>query len=89
VDTLDIVLHFDKPSSTETYFHRIGRTGRYGTYGISLMFITEPNELEWVKPWVDDTSDINDRFKNKYTVPTSEKPYFAEFLNGVSNWKGK
>jgi hypothetical protein len=53
------------------------------------MFITEPNELEWVKPWVDDTSDINDRFKNKYTVPTSEKPYFAEFLNGVSNWKGK
>lgn len=52
VDTLDVVIHFDQPSNQETYYHRIGRTGRFGTYGISLMFITElTKNFDWLQQW--------------------------------------
>ena len=37
VETLDIVIHFDLPVNIDTYFHRIGRTGRFGSYGFSIL----------------------------------------------------
>ena len=28
----------------ETYFHRVGRTGRFGKYGVSIVFLTDMDE---------------------------------------------
>lgn len=39
--TVDLVINYDLPKSIETYFHRIGRTGRYGKPGVSLLFISK------------------------------------------------
>lgn len=36
-DNIDLVIHFDIPTTIETYFHRIGRTGRFGKYGVSFL----------------------------------------------------
>lgn len=37
IETLDLVIHFDTPTSYETYLHRIGRTGRFGTFGLTIL----------------------------------------------------
>lgn len=38
---IDLVINFDVPKDTETYRHRIGRTSRYGEYGVSILYLTE------------------------------------------------
>ncbi|XP_026666874.1 uncharacterized protein LOC108633152 [Ceratina calcarata] len=44
-DNVNLVVNLDLPVDAPTYLHRIGRAGRYGSYGISITIIAE-NELE-------------------------------------------
>ena len=48
IDIRDIsyVVHFDAPKTQESYLHRIGRTGRMGTQGTSVLFIDTALETE-------------------------------------------
>lgn len=39
-----MVANLDLPPDGATYMHRVGRAGRYGTYGIAVTFVT-PLEL--------------------------------------------
>lgn len=41
VQAVNVVINFDFPKSTETYLHRIGRSGRFGHYGLAINFITK------------------------------------------------
>jgi len=44
VDDIRMVVNFDFPNDTETYIHRIGRTGRAGKKGVAVsFFVTEKN----------------------------------------------
>lgn len=40
VDRITHVINFDMPHDTETYMHRIGRTGRAGKSGYAISFVT-------------------------------------------------
>lgn len=40
VQDVNLVINFDFPKNTETYLHRIGRSGRFGHYGLAIDFIT-------------------------------------------------
>ena len=40
---VNIVINFDMPDSTDSYLHRVGRTGRFGTKGLAITFM-QPNE---------------------------------------------
>ena len=40
IDKLSHVINFEIPEQAETYVHRIGRTGRAGTTGIALSFVS-------------------------------------------------
>jgi ATP-dependent RNA helicase DDX6/DHH1 len=39
--TVNVVINFDFPKNSETYLHRIGRSGRYGHLGLAVNFITD------------------------------------------------
>ena len=40
VQTVNVVINFDFPKTAETYLHRIGRSGRFGHYGLAINFVT-------------------------------------------------
>jgi ATP-dependent RNA helicase DeaD len=48
VDRISHVLNYDIPQDTESYVHRIGRTGRAGRPGTALLFVT-PRERHLLK----------------------------------------
>lgn len=45
---VNLVINLDVPPSGATYMHRIGRTGRFGTYGIAVAVLTA-SELEGLR----------------------------------------
>ncbi|GAC1400970.1 MAG: DEAD/DEAH box helicase [Mycobacterium sp.] len=48
VERISHVLNYDIPNDTESYVHRIGRTGRAGRSGAALLFVT-PRERHLLK----------------------------------------
>ncbi|OAG31255.1 ATP-dependent RNA helicase DDX6/DHH1 [Nematocida displodere] len=45
VPSVNVVINFDLPRSTESYLHRIGRSGRFGTKGVAINMVT-PEDAE-------------------------------------------
>ncbi|KAL3852533.1 hypothetical protein ACJMK2_016160 [Sinanodonta woodiana] len=44
-DKVDLVINMDVPKDHETYLHRIGRAGRFGSYGASITIVSEGQEI--------------------------------------------
>ncbi|OQS06137.1 DEAD/DEAH box RNA helicase [Thraustotheca clavata] len=40
IQTVNVVINFDFPKNSETYLHRIGRSGRFGHLGLAINMIT-------------------------------------------------
>lgn len=40
VERVTHVINYDVPHDNETYVHRIGRTGRAGRSGVTILFVT-------------------------------------------------
>jgi len=40
IQAVNVVINFDFPKHSETYLHRIGRSGRFGHLGIAINLIT-------------------------------------------------
>ncbi len=49
IDGVTHVYNYDIPEETESYTHRIGRTGRAGESGKTYLFVTPKNERELEK----------------------------------------
>ncbi|KAI9020727.1 P-loop containing nucleoside triphosphate hydrolase protein [Phycomyces nitens] len=45
IDRVNLVVNIDYPWEIETYLHRVGRTGRFGTSGIALNLVGPEDEL--------------------------------------------
>merc|ERR1711920_1190620 len=40
IQSVNVVINFDYPKNSETYLHRVGRSGRFGHLGLGLNLIT-------------------------------------------------
>ncbi len=47
IPNIEHVVNFDLPQCPEDYIHRIGRTGRAGSEGTSLCFVTSADKKQW------------------------------------------
>lgn len=54
VDNISHVFNFDVPQDTESYVHRIGRTGRAGQSGVAITFV-QPKETGYLRMIESDT----------------------------------
>jgi ATP-dependent RNA helicase DDX6/DHH1 len=49
VQAVNVVINFDFPKNSETYLHRIGRSGRFGHLGIAINFVTYEDRFSLYK----------------------------------------
>ena len=48
IQAVNVVINFDFPKTSETYLHRIGRSGRYGHFGLAINLITHADRYNLV-----------------------------------------
>ncbi|KAF9967530.1 DEAD (Asp-Glu-Ala-Asp) box polypeptide 20 [Mortierella alpina] len=44
IDRVNLVINLDLPRDPETYLHRVGRTGRYGTTGLAVSIVDDAEQ---------------------------------------------
>ena len=44
IERVNIVINYDMPDSADTYLHRVGRAGRFGTKGLAITFVASPED---------------------------------------------
>eukprot|EP01091_Cochliopodium_minus_P012461 TRINITY_DN377_c0_g1_i2.p1 TRINITY_DN377_c0_g1~~TRINITY_DN377_c0_g1_i2.p1 ORF type:complete len:421 (-),score=137.57 TRINITY_DN377_c0_g1_i2:88-1350(-) len=61
IEKVNVVINYDMPENADTYLHRVGRAGRFGTKGLAISFVTTDENGKILQ-------EIQDRFVVK--VPT-------------------
>jgi len=46
VERVNVVINYDMPEGADTYLHRVGRAGRFGTKGLAISFVSSPTDTE-------------------------------------------
>lgn len=72
IDQLKYVINYDIPSESETYVHRIGRSGRAGEEGVAIS-ISEPEENKYIKD-IEKLMDQKIEIVRDNPFPQTEKP---------------
>merc|ERR1712224_215801 len=49
IERVNIVINYDMPDESDTYLHRVGRAGRFGTKGLALSFTSSDEDAEVLK----------------------------------------
>merc|ERR1719230_1106552 len=49
IERVNIVINYDMPDGSDSYLHRVGRAGRFGTKGLALSFIATDEDQEVLK----------------------------------------
>jgi ATP-dependent RNA helicase UAP56/SUB2 len=55
--SVNVVINYDMPDDEDTYLHRVGRAGRFGTKGLAISFISS-----------EDDEKVLDTVRNKFVV---------------------
>lgn len=81
---VNLVLNFDFPGSKETYIHRVGRAGRFGTPGISVTLCGNGEKVRLVKEF-SYVKELNEFRVGEYCmrdIPCEEKEVLEEAKDG-------
>jgi len=49
IERVNIVINYDMPESSDSYLHRVGRAGRFGTKGLALTFVSTDEDTQVLK----------------------------------------
>jgi len=63
IERVNIVINYDMPSDSDSYLHRVGRAGRFGTKGLALTFVS-----------TDEDSDVLKKVQERFEVNIGEMP---------------
>lgn len=44
VERINVAINYDMPDKADSYLHRVGRAGRFGTKGLSISFVSSPED---------------------------------------------
>lgn len=56
IERINIVINYDMPEGSDTYLHRVGRAGRFGTKGLAITFVSTEEDTQIL-------DDIQSRFE--------------------------
>ncbi|OQW50399.1 MAG: hypothetical protein A4S09_00995 [Proteobacteria bacterium SG_bin7] len=87
---VDLVINFDLPEDSETYVHRIGRTGRAGKEGLALSLVSDDDvqSMERVESFL--KHKLATEWLEEADMIKEFKPFPREKFrgNGQSRWTG-
>ena len=63
IERVNIVINYDMPDGADTYLHRVGRAGRFGTKGLAITFIAS-----------DEDSGVLNQVHERFEVEIKELP---------------
>merc|ERR1719155_351762 len=49
IERVNIVINYDMPEDSDSYLHRVGRAGRFGTKGLAITFVSTDEDQEVLK----------------------------------------
>merc|ERR1711924_94197 len=49
IERVNIVINYDMPDDSDSYLHRVGRAGRFGTKGLAISFVSGDEDAEVLK----------------------------------------
>jgi len=49
IERVNIVINYDMPDDSDSYLHRVGRAGRFGTKGLALTFVSTEEDTACLK----------------------------------------
>lgn len=49
IPSINVVINFDFPASSDTYLHRVGRSGRFGHKSLTINFVTKKDKDNLLK----------------------------------------
>lgn len=56
IERINLAINYDLPAEADSYLHRVGRAGRFGTKGLSISFVSNDDDEKVLK-------DIEKRFE--------------------------
>ena len=56
IERINLAINYDLPADADSYLHRVGRAGRFGTKGLSISFVSNEEDEKVLK-------DIEKRFE--------------------------
>merc|ERR1711898_80997 len=63
IERVNIVVNYDMPDSSDTYLHRVGRAGRFGTKCLAITFASS-----------DDDAKVLESVQSRFEVSITELP---------------
>ena len=58
IERINLAINYDLPADADSYLHRVGRAGRFGTKGLSISFVSNDQDEAVLK-------EIEGRFEAK------------------------
>ena len=49
VERVNVSISYDTPPDADSYLHRVGRAGRFGTKGLAITFVSSDQDQEVLK----------------------------------------
>jgi len=46
IERVNVVINYDMAENADTYLHRVGRAGRFGTKGLAISFVSSPEDAQ-------------------------------------------
>merc|ERR1711998_90256 len=63
IERVNIVINYDMPEESDSYLHRVGRAGRFGTKGLAITFVA-----------TDEDADVLKKVQERFEVNIGEMP---------------
>jgi len=63
IERVNIVINYDMPDLADSYLHRVGRAGRFGTKGLAITFVSSAAD-----------SDVLNKVQERFEVDIKELP---------------
>ena len=74
VEHVNVVINYDFPGDADTYMHRIGRAGRFGTKGMAISFVRTDAEQHKAKRAEKTEQEVFDEVQNRFKAKLADLP---------------